>query len=253
MGAGAAEFLDGDVLAGDGLDDVGAGDEHVAGALDHEGEVGDGGGVDGAAGRRAHDQADLRDDAGGAGVAEEDLGEQAEGDDAFLDAGAAAVVDPDDGAAGLHGVVHDLDDLLAVDLAEAAAEDGEVVAVDRDRAAVDGAGAGDDAVAVGAVGLDAEVVRAVPGQLVELGERALVEQQGDPLPGGQLALGVLLLDRRGRPRVHRLVPAPLQVSDLPRRRYAGQATRQEWVSRGHGGKVNRYIPPGRRLGLTRRG
>ena len=45
--------------------------------------------------------------------------EQAERGDALLDAGAAAVVDPDDGAAGLHRVVHDLDDLLAVDLAQA--------------------------------------------------------------------------------------------------------------------------------------
>ena len=218
VGPGAAEVLHGDVLAGDGLDDVGAGDEHVAGALDHEGEVGNGRGVDRPAGGRAHDEADLGDDAGGAGVAEEDLGEQAEGGDALLDAGAAAVVDPDDGAAGLHRVVHDLDDLLAVDLAQAAAEHGEVVAVDRDGAPVDGAGAGDDAVAVGAVAVDPEVVRAVPGQLVELGEGPLVEQQGDPLAGGQLPLGVLLLDRGERPRVHRLVPPALEIRDLPRGR-----------------------------------
>ncbi len=151
VGAGAAEFLEGDVLAGDGLDHVRAGDEHVAGALDHQGEVGDRGGVDRAAGGRAHDQADLRDDAGGAGVAEEDLREQAERGHALLDPGAAAVVDPDDGAAGLHGVVHDLDDLLAVDLAERPAEHGEVLGVDRDRAPVDQPGAGDHPVAVGAV------------------------------------------------------------------------------------------------------
>ncbi len=213
-----AEFLEGDVFTGDGLDHVGAGDEHMAGALDHEGEVGDRGGVHRPARRGAHDKADLRDDTGRAGVAEEDLREQAQRDDAFLDAGAAAVADPDDGAAGLHGVVHDLDDLLAVNLAQGPAEDGEVLGVHRDRAPVDQPGAGDHPVPVGAVLLDAEVVGPVPGQLVELGEGPLVKQQPDPLAGGQLALGVLLLDRRGRPGVHRLVTAPLQVRDLPRGR-----------------------------------
>ena len=215
VGMRPAQLLHRHVLAGHGLDHVRPGDEHVAGALDHQGEVGDRGGVDRAAGRRAHDQADLRDDAGGAGVAEEDLREQAERDHALLDAGAAAVVDADDRAAGLHGVVHDLDDLLAVDLAQAAAEHGEVVAVDRDRAAVHRADAGDHAVAVRAVALDAEVMRAMPGQLVELHERALVEQQVDPLAGGELALGVLLLDRGKGTRVHGLVPSALKIRDLP--------------------------------------
>ena len=79
-------------------------------------------------------------------------------------------------AAGLHGEVHDLDDLLAEDLAERAAEDGEVLGEDADLAAVDGAVAGDHAVAVGPVLLHAEGRRAVPRQLVELDERALVEQ-----------------------------------------------------------------------------
>ena len=54
--AGAAELLELDVLAGDALDDLGAGDEHVRGLVDHDDEVGDGGGVDRAAGARAEDQ-----------------------------------------------------------------------------------------------------------------------------------------------------------------------------------------------------
>ena len=78
-----------------------------------------------------------------------------------MDPRAGALVDPDDGGAGLDRQVHDLDDLLAVDLAERAAEDGHVLAEDRDGPAVDRAVAGDDAVAVRAVLLDAEVVRAV--------------------------------------------------------------------------------------------
>jgi hypothetical protein len=54
----------------------------------------------------------------------------------------------------------------------------------------------------------------VPGQLVHLDERALVEQRVDPLPGGHLALGVLLLHRARRARVHGLVVAPHQVGEL---------------------------------------
>ena len=52
--------------------------------------------------------------------------------------------------------VHDLDDLLAEDLAERPAEHREVLGEHADLAAVDRAVAGDDAVAVGAVVLEAE-------------------------------------------------------------------------------------------------
>ena len=216
VGAGAAEVLHRDVLAGDGLDHVGAGDEHVGGAVDHDREVGDRGGVDVPAGARAHDQRDLRDDAGGVHVAAEDLAVQAERDDALLDAGAGALVDADDRAAGLDGEVHHLGDLLAVDLAQGAAEDGEVLGEHAHLAAVDLAVAGDDAVAVGPVLLEAERDRPVPGQLVELDEGALVEEQLDALAGGLAALGVLLLDRLRAARVHRLVEATVQVRQLAR-------------------------------------
>ena len=93
----AAELLEGHVLAGHRLDHVGTCDEHVAGALHHEGEIGDRGRVDRAARARTHDERDLRDDAGGHHVAVEDLGEQAERHHPFLDPGAAAVVEPDIG------------------------------------------------------------------------------------------------------------------------------------------------------------
>ena len=211
---GAAQVLHADVLAGDGLDDVRAGDEHLRGAVDHHHEVGQRGGVDVAAGRRAHDQRDLRDDAGGLHVAVEDVAVQAEGDHALLDARAAALVDADQRAAGLEREVLHLDDLLAVHLAERAAEDGDVLAEHAHRAAVDGAVAGDHPVAVGPVVLQAEHGGAVPGELVELDEGALVQQHGDPLPGGLLAPGVLLGHRPLRAGVHRLVVAGLQLGQL---------------------------------------
>ena len=82
--------------------------------------------------------------------------------------------------------------------------------------AVDRAGAGDHPVAVGALVLHAEVGRAVPDQLVELDERARVEQRLDPLAGGLAALGVLALDRGRVAGVHRQVDAAVQVGELAR-------------------------------------
>ena len=61
-----------------------------------------------------------------------------------------------------------------------------------------GAEPGDHPVGVGAVLLEAHAVGPVAGQHVELLEGAVVEQVVDPLPGGHLALGVVLLHRPGR-------------------------------------------------------
>src|ERR1022692_1410243 len=71
------------------------------------------------------------------------------------------------------------------------------------------------------VGRDAEVGGAMAGQLVELGERARVAQQLDPLPGGQLAPVVLLGHGLLGSGVHGFVSSPLQVGDLPRGRVRG--------------------------------
>ena len=230
--AGPAQLLHRHVLAGHRLDHVRSGDEHVRGLVDHHGEVGDRGGVDRAARARPHHQRDLRDHPGGADVAEEDLPVEAETDHALLDPGAAGVVDPHHRAADLHRQVHHLDDLLAEDLAERAAEDGEVLGEDADLAAVDGAVAGDHAVAVRAGAVQPEVGRPVPGQLVQLDEGTGVEQQLDPLAGGLLAPGVLLLDRAGGAGVHRLVHPPLQIRQL-----AGGAVDVDLdlAARAHGG------------------
>ena len=147
--ARAAELLELDVLAGDRLDDVGAGDEHVRGLVDHDDEVGDGGGVDGAAGARAHDQRDLRDDARTRARCAGRSRRRAprETTPSWMRAPPESLM-PIIGHAGLQRDVHDLDDLLAEDLAERAAEDGEVLGEDADLPTVDGAVAGDDAVAV---------------------------------------------------------------------------------------------------------
>src|SRR3712207_965750 len=133
---------------------------------------------------------------------------------ALLDPCAAALVDPDDRAAVAHGQVEDLHDLLAVDLAEAAAEHRDVLGEDADRAPVDGAVADDDAVPEGSLGLHAEGGGAVASELVELGERARVQQRLDPLAGGHLARSVLLLHGALGARVGGLLHATLEVRQL---------------------------------------
>ena len=167
-----------------------------------------------ATGRRPHDQRDLRHDPGCLHVAAEDLAVQPERDDALLNACAAALVDADDRAAVLHREVEHLDDLLAVHLAEAATEYGDVLAEDADRASVHRSVAGDDPVAERAVGLHAERRRAVPGELVQLDERALVEQRRDAFTGRLLAPGVLAFDGPSRAGVHGLVVAVVEVGEL---------------------------------------
>ncbi len=214
VGVRAAQLFHRDVLTGDRLDDIGAGDEHLAALVDHHHEVGERGGVDVPARRGAHDQRDLRDDTGGQDVVVEDTAIQAERDDALLDARARAVVDADEWTAGLDREFLDLDDLLAVDLAEAAAEDRDVLAEDADVAAVDGAVAGDHAVAERALVAEAEVGAAVPGECVKLDEGALVQQCVDALACGQLALGMHLFDRCLAHRVQRLLGALAQLGEL---------------------------------------
>ena len=209
-----AQLLELDLLAGHRLDHFGAGDEHVRGLFDHEDEVGHRRRVDGAAGAGAHDQADLRDHAGALDVADEDVAVGAERDDALLDPGAAGVVDPDHRRPDLGGEVHHLAHLLRHHLAEAAAEDGEVLGEDEDRSAFDRAVAGDDGVAPGPFLLHLEVVGAVADEGVELLEGAGVEQLLDPLAGGHLALRVLLLHRLLGGRVDRRLAQLAQVGEL---------------------------------------
>src|SRR5262249_11838710 len=95
-------------------------------------------------------------------------------------------------------------------------EDGEVLAEDAHLPAIDGAEPGDHAVAVWPGVRDPEVVRSVPGQLVELREGARVQQVIDPLARGHLALGMLALHRARRAGVDCLFATFFQVGEFAR-------------------------------------
>ena len=111
------------------------------------------------------------------------------------------------------------------DLTEAAAEHGEVLREHAHLPAVDGAVAGDDAVAVGAVVGQVEGGRPMAGQPVELDERVGVEQGGDAFACGALALGVLALDGAGCSRVGRRARRGCAVRPACRPCCAGRARR----------------------------
>ena len=85
-----------------------------------------------------------------------------------------------------------------VGLRQRAAEHREVLGEDVDQPPVDPAVAGDDAVAEVLLLGQAEIGGAVGDEAVQLDEAALIEQQVEPLPRGELALLVLLGDA-GRP------------------------------------------------------
>ncbi len=196
----AAELLGGDGLVGDGLDHVGAGDEHVAGVAHHEDEVGHRRRIDVAARAGAHDQRNLRNDARGEHVALEHFAIAPERRHALLDARPAGVEQADDRGAVLDRHVLDLGDLARVLLAQGAAEHGEVLGEKEHRPAVDRAPARHHAVAGDLGLLHAEIGAAVLDEHVEFFERVVIEQQLDALARGELALGVL--------RRNALLPAP---------------------------------------------
>ena len=166
-----------------------------------------------AAGARAHDRGDLRDDARGERVPQEDVGVAAEREHAFLDARAARIVQPDDRRAQLHREIHDLHDLRGVGFRQRSAEHGEVLREREDLPAVDEAVAGDDAVTGNDLVRHAEIAAAVGDELVDLLERAGIEQQIDPLAGGQLAGGVLALEAIGAAAE---LGAPLEIVEESR-------------------------------------
>src|SRR5262249_28978298 len=96
------------------------------------------------------------------------------------------------------------------------AEDREVLREHVDLAAVDVAVAGDHAVA-GDLGLaHPEVEAAMRAQLVELDERAGIEEQLDPLARGELALAVLLFDALGTAARFRALVQSAERGDVVR-------------------------------------
>src|ERR1039458_9777940 len=142
----------------------------------------------------AHDRGNLRDHSRRHYVAQKNIRIARQRHDALLDSRAAAVVEPDHRASGLHGEVHHLADLLRECAREAAAEDREIVAEDAHLPPVDRAVARHDPIAGDFFLRHVEVGDSMGLELVDLDERSTVEEKLDPLARGHAALCALLLE-----------------------------------------------------------
>ena len=192
--ASTTELLLRHILARDGLDDLRPGEEHVAGALAHDVEVRQCGRVDSTPSAGTEDSGDLRDDTRGQDIVLEDIPVAAQGVDPLLDTSTARVIQTDDRGTHAHGQLHDLTDLGSEHLREGTAEDREVLSEDVDQTTIDRTRARDDAVAEELRLVDTEVGRAVQDEGIDLVEAAFVQEHGDTLTCGELALLMLAVD-----------------------------------------------------------
>src|SRR5215831_5580442 len=176
-----------------GLNDVGASNEHIRRFARHENEIGNRWRINRAACTWTHDCADLRNDAARKRVAQENIRVPGKRGHTFLNARAAGIVQANDRRSSAHGEVHYFANFLRVGFRERAAEDGEVLREDVNQASIDAAIAGDEAVARGALLLHAEVHTAVANEFVEFFEGAFVKQQMDAFTRSEFASLVLAL------------------------------------------------------------
>ncbi len=194
MNGGTTEVFLAYIFAGNGLHNLRAGEEHVAYAFGHNGEVGQGRGIDGTAGTRAEDCGNLGDYTRCEDVALENLGITCQGVYTFLDTCTPRVVKTDDRRAHLHGHIHDFAYLECHGFGKRAAEFGEILGEHINQTAVDCAVAGYNAVAKVGFLFHAEVVATVGHEHIDFLKRPFVEQLGDTLTGCVLATFVLFFD-----------------------------------------------------------
>src|SRR5262249_10104938 len=142
--------------------------EHVGGIAYHEDEICHRRGIDVAASTRPHNDRDLRDDAARIHIALEHLAIAAERRDTFLNACAPGIEEPNDRRPVPECHILHLDDLLCLCLRQRAAENGEIFREHVGHAAVDGAPAGNDAVAWDFALLHAEIAASMLDEHVEL-------------------------------------------------------------------------------------
>ena len=148
----------------------------------------------GAAGAGAHDGGDLRNNTGSGGIAEEDLAVAFQTVQTLLDTGAAGVVHADHGRADLAGVFEDLADLIGLNLTHGAADDGEILGVSVDDAAIYLAVAANNTITGEVLFFLTKIGAAVDNEGVDLNEGVGIKQGLQALASGHFALLVLLVD-----------------------------------------------------------
>src|SRR6266550_6818742 len=193
VGSGTAELLFRDVFVHDGRDDVRAGDEHVRSLVHHGNEVGNCRRVHRTAGARSHDRRELGNHTAVKRVAEKNVGVTAQRGNTLLNSCATGVVQTDDRYADARGGIHDFHDFGCVGFGERAAENREVLSEGKDKASVNAAVSGDEAVAIIFLFRKPKFICAMGYEAVRFLEGAFVEKKFDALTRRHLAFFVLAL------------------------------------------------------------
>lgn len=150
--------------------------------------------VAGAAGAGPQDHGDLRDGAGRPGIPGEDLAVAGGGVDPLVETASAGVDQADQRAAGLHGQLLHGNDFGRMHLSHGTAQYRKVLGVHIDPPAVDQAVSCRYALPRRLLFVHAQHMAAVLDKGPDFHEGPRVQQQLQPLPGCQLAVGVLLVN-----------------------------------------------------------
>lgn len=187
MSHGAAEFFCRDFFRRDRFDDRRAGEEHVRRIFNHEYKVHQGRAINGTTGTGPHDDGQLRNDAGSRRIVHKDAAETGQGIDAFLNAGAAGIVDANDRGSHLEGHFLHLGNLMGVHFTKGSAFNGKIFGIGKDQSAPYRTVAGNDAVAGDFFFLQTEMSTAMMDKLPHFRKAAFIKQLGQPFAGCQLS------------------------------------------------------------------
>src|SRR5713226_4860666 len=176
---------------GHGLDDVGPRDEHIAIGFHHENEIGDRRRVHSSASAGPHDRGNLRHYSRGHDISLENLSIAGKTHDSFLNTSAAGVVDADHWGAVLHSQIHHLTNLVCHDATQTAAEYCEILGVDIDQPAINGAIAGYHGVTEKLLLVHPKIGAGMGAQAIHLDEAPAVEENIEALTRQQFPLFVL--------------------------------------------------------------
>ncbi len=159
--------------------------------LFHDHKVCDGGGINRTASAGAHDGGNLGYHPAGHHVAPKYLRVSSQGIDAFLDAGAAAVIQTNHGATVFQRHVHNFTDFFGIGDGKRAADDGEILSKNIDQATVYSGTASYNSIAWINLFFHVKIRAAVSYEHIEFFETVRIHQQIDAFARGKLAFFML--------------------------------------------------------------